>query len=362
MRKFTSLLMLCLFSIFLLASCSNQKVRTGYCVTFHLEGATYQQSEEIRYYYPTNTEGTIIFEPNDLIVSQTDKITKPGYYLEGWYLSPDFEPTEKWDFAKDKLTAEGLDLYANWKLETVYKFAIYPVIDGEPLGDGTMLGEYTVSAGDTFSDYRHYAENVEGYTFVEFKDEDGNIINEDEYAHPGGDVDTTINIYANYIEGEYTIVRSYDDLEDAIADKTNIYLYNDIDCDGEDLDFGDFIDREFIGNGHTISNFSYNDLLSSGLVDGIKYISLFGTVENSNISDVSFIAGAISYGNYTRVTAIHIYPCALHINNSTLANISITYSINVYGNDAKEKTSEHSDYSIDSSDATVTNVSINKIN
>ena len=356
MRKFTSLLMLCLFSIFLLASCSKNETRSGYCVTFHLEGATYQQSEEIRYYYPSNPDGTLIFEPNDLISSPTDKVAKNGYYLEGWYLSTNFKPTEKWDFAKDKLTAEGLDLYANWKLETVYKFAVKSLIDE------TTLGEYTVSAGETFNDYLHYVDNVEGYTFVEYRDEDGNVIEEDEYAHPGGDVDTTIDIYAYFIEGDYTIVRSYDDLEDAINHKTNIYLYNDIDCDGEDLAFGDFINRIFLGNGHTIYDFGYNDLLSSGLVDGIKYISLFNTIENSTISDVSFIEGTITYGNYTKVNEIHIYPCALYINDSTINNIKITYSLSVYGNDAKEKTNEHSDFAIESNCAqNITNVSIDKI-
>ena len=113
MRKITSLLLLGLFSIFLLASCTNNKTRSGYCATFHLEGAVYQQEEVVRYYYPANPEGTLILAPNDIITTETDKINKAGYVLEGWYLSNEFKPEEKWDFETDRMNEDGVNLYAH---------------------------------------------------------------------------------------------------------------------------------------------------------------------------------------------------------------------------------------------------------
>lgn len=354
MRKTISLLVLLLLSFSLLVGCSNNSARDGYCVTFHLNGALYQQTEEIRYYYPAKEGGTLILAPNDIISTETDKIVKEGYYIEGWYLSDEFKPDEKWDFSTDRLTADGLDLYANWKLDAVYKFAVVSNIDNE------ILGEYTVDEGETFSDYLGYA-NVDGYTFLEFVDESGNIINEDEYVHPGGDVDTTINIYANFLEGNYTVVKTVYDLTDAIRNETNIYLYNDIDCDGRTISFGDFNGRVLLGNGHTISNFAYDDNLSTA-VDKVKNISLFTNVSDAVIQDVKFINGEISYSNFRQVEEINILPLAVSINNSTISNIQITYSLEVRGNEAINKTNEYENPYLNISNTTIENIVVNKLN
>lgn len=351
MRKLTTFLLISLFGIFVLASCSNSKERSGYCVTFHLEGATYQQASEIRYYYPENEEGsTLIFEPNDLITTETDKISKDGYYLEGWYLSTNFKENEKWDFSTDKLTAEGLDLYANWKVEAVYKFSIVSTIDG------TVLGEYEVEEGETFSDYRDYTAEVEGYTFVEFKDEDGNIIEEDEFAHPGGDADTTINIYATFIEGDYAIIRDYDDLDSAIRRGYNLYLYNDIDCEGETLSFDNFDGRILEGNGHTISNFDYDIALKQGVFN----ITLFDSISNSTIKDVSFISNHTEIRDNQRTTEINILPFAVDVSNSTITNVTLEYSYELIRVD-ENKVNKYDVAYLNKDDNSVIDVVINEI-
>ncbi len=357
MRKITSLLLLGLFSIFLLASCTNNKTRSGYCATFHLEGAVYQQEEVVRYYYPANPEGTLILAPNDIITTETDKINKAGYVLEGWYLSNEFKPEEKWDFETDRMNEDGVNLYAHWIIEKVYKFAIISDIDD------SVLGEYQVEAGDTFRDYRNYTIDVPGYTFLEFKDEDGNVIEENELAHPGGDEDLTINIYACYIPGEYMIVKNFDDLEDAIRDEMNIYLYNDIDCEAKDLDFGDFNNREFIGNGYTISNFNYDDNLGSITKDQIANISLFDEINNSTIKDVTFISNQIYYSDFSQVSTINILPFAVSLNKANLSNVNVTYSMRVNNKNALDKTVEHDSPYLDNNvDSTIDNVNIIKNN
>lgn len=355
MRKFASLLLLSLFSIFLLTSCKQGMTHDGYlCVTFHLEGALYQQSEEVRYYYPPDEDGkSLIVEPNDLI-QDAYKISKEGYYLEGWYLSDEFKPEEKWDFATDKLTTDGLDLYANWKLEAIYKFVLKSSVDD------SILGEYTVDEGGYFDDYSHFAINnaPKGYTFVDYRDEDGNVI-DDTFVHPGGDTDTSIDIYAYYIEGEYTVVKSFSNLRDAIDNKTNIYLYNDIDCKGSTLDFGDFTNRIFIGNGHTISNFSYEvNLNPNQLENDTTYISLFDDISNSTIKDVMFSDCDIE-GRTTSNIQIYVVPFALKITDSTLENIALTYSLSIRASNGS--VTEIEGYSMeDPINSTITDVNITK--
>ena len=64
----------------------------------------------------------------------------------------------------------------------------------------------------------------------------------------------------NLIEGEYTVVKTARAFKNALSRNQNIYLYNDIDFDEDEINFGDY-SGTILGNGYTVSNFTigYDD-------------------------------------------------------------------------------------------------------
>lgn len=133
-----------------------------------------------------------------------------------------------------------------------------------------------------------------GYTLIGLFDENKNPWNSN-FTHPGGETDTAVKVYAKYLEGDYTVVRTATELKIAANGNNNIYIANDIDMQGESLSFKNFT-KEFLGNNCTISNFvlsysSTKDSLVSDYEDNSKNslsISLFGDTNGAKICDVNF--------------------------------------------------------------------------
>lgn len=305
------------FVLFLsLASCGEDVDEDDVAVAvFHLQGGTCQNNtEKVTYVYKCEPgQETYIADPNEL--KQGD-IYYVGYVLEGWYLSTDYLESEKWDFDNDKIDQNGVNLYAKWVKKLSFTFELYSSIDDK------LLGSYEAVEGEYFDDYLNYSK-ISGYTCIGFTDENGEPVVVGEFVHPGGDVDTAVKIYAQYIEGTYELVSTANELNRAIG--SNIYLLNDIDLKGATLNFGNYNNKKIMGNGYTISNFKYD----TALKDNTTKIALFQEVKNTTIENVHFENVIVEIQYFQKTKEILFAPLATLAENSIFNNVTITGTISV---------------------------------
>ncbi len=319
---------LALLSLIHLTGCKPHSEKpTGIEVVYDLNGGIFQNCTlPIRQYYNYSDEAKhIIMDPETLV---EDVIQKSGYILEGWYTDKEFN--KKWDFENDEITVDGLTLYAKWEKEIKYTYNVCYV--DEKTGKTVIINSYNVEAGQKFEDYRRYAEKRSGYTPLRFCKENG----EDwdfEFTHPGGDKDLAINVFVEYIEGEYMLVSTKEDFILAVDKGENIYLLNDIDLENSEIDFGDYTGQTFAGRGFTVKNFrvikeiNYPQHLLEDHTDNNKnsaYVSLFGNVSNSTIENVTFenVQFEISV-TPARTYRIYLSPLAVSLEDSVISNVTI---------------------------------------
>ena len=237
----------------LLSGCAGSKdpIAGKNVVTFDVNGGilsygTSSTKGSINYaYYP----GTLIKDPVNF---NNYKITRNGYNFTGWYTSPECKPSEKWDFENTYFEIEKLTLYAGWELAIKYTYSVN-YVDGEST---VTLGSYSVSKGDKFNDFKKLANKRDNYTpYGYYSDPECTIPWDATTTHPGGEVDLDIPVYVNYIEGNWIIVDSFDELKSALK-SGNVYLTADIDCGGAELYVTNSFGRIFEGNGHKVTNFT----------------------------------------------------------------------------------------------------------
>ncbi|MDE6294224.1 MAG: hypothetical protein K2L88_06360, partial [Clostridiales bacterium] len=103
-----------------------------------------------------------------------------------------------------------------------------------------------------------------------------------------------IDVWGNSLTGKYVLVRSARDLSiSSVSEQTNYYLLNDIDMAGAKYNdetsstkLPKSYSGKFVGNGHTISNFSIN---MKALDRSYANFGLFRTLERgAEITDVTF--------------------------------------------------------------------------
>ena len=317
-----------------------------------LDGGRYQNSRNpVTYYYDLKSgESTLISDPETI---SGDNITYTGYSLEGWYREKEFK--NKWDFEKDLLEYDpgvpyeydtqqgvitnseqghGVILYAHWVADINYSFVVCYVDEN---GAEQILGSYeNVSVGQEFYDYKGFYKR-DGYTKVRYYGEDGQTIEELHFAHPGGDTDTAIKIYVEYIEGNYTLVRTAS--EWSLSESTNIYLLNDIDFKGAKVSPLLEYRGIFNGAGHKVSNFtiSYLDGRSELLNDpdladdinsngsNILAVSLFGNLDGATIQNVTFENATVNLDtSNSLIRQIIISPLALKVKNSLISDVKFS--------------------------------------
>ena len=313
---------------------------------FYLEGGICQNSKDrVSYVYSfdgTKTD-TLIIDPNVLDTDQEDQIYKTGYHIEGWYRTKTVDEngnvtySDKWDFAKDKMTLDGITLYANWEINRYYSYELY-YYDKD--GKEVFLDSYECNEGEKFYDLFLDKKEVEGYTSLGYLDSEGKPWNK-AFTHPGGDSDVAIKVYLDLIEGEYSLVETYREFRNAISRNENIYLLNDIDFDGKEMCF-DSYSGEIIGNGHKLVNLTvdYNTLKSGlkgelnddGTIDNsIKntlYIALFFELEDVTIKDLTIENLLIDVDTSLKdIDNIVISPLAIIAKNVNLSNVQITAKV-----------------------------------
>lgn len=321
--KIFTLLILCILCI---SSCgSNTKEPSGIKVTYELNGGIFQNvSLPIKQYYQFDEESERLIKSPEVLSKSS--ILKSGYTLEGWYTESDFK--NKWDFENDELPLEGLTLYAKWVKDVKYTYNVCYLDENNEVN---ILGTYEVSEGETFDDWRGFAEDRKNYTPLKFINKDGTDWDMT-YKHPGGETDLAINVFVEYIEGDFELVSTAQQLKNART--KNIYLLNDIDLQGEVFSFSSY-SKIFKGNDCTIKNFKVNVVgnKTSGVDDHLDpslkavYGSLFGNLNNATISDVTFenVEFVIDVG-YDLISKVYISPLCVNMTNSTISNVSINAS------------------------------------
>jgi uncharacterized repeat protein (TIGR02543 family) len=321
--KIFTLLILCILCI---SSCSsNTKEPSGIKVTYELNGGIFQNvSLPIKQYYQFDEESERLIKSPEVLSKSS--ILKSGYTLEGWYTESDFK--NKWDFEKDELPLEGLTLYAKWVKDVKYTYNVCYLDENNEVN---ILGTYEVSEGEVFDDWRGFAEDRKNYTPLKFINKDGTAWDMT-YKHPGGETDLAINVFVEYIEGDFELVSTAQQLKNART--KNIYLLNDIDLQGEVFSFSSY-SKIFKGNNYTIKNFKVNVVgnKTSGVDDHLDsslkavYGSLFGNLNNATISDVTFenVEFVIDVG-YDLISKVYISPLCVNMTNSTISNVSINAS------------------------------------
>lgn len=309
---------------------------------FYLEGGTCKNSKD-RVSYVYKFDGTKldtkIVDPNVLETNANEQIIKSGYHIEGWYRQKIENPDgtvsymDKWDFDKDKMTIDGVTLYAKWEINRLYTYELYYY---NSLGEEVLLDSYEVDEGEKFYDLFLDNKTVEGYTSLGYLDEFGEPWDET-FTHPGGDSDLAVKIYLNLIEGEYTLVSNARGFKNALSRGQNIYLLNNIDLDGAEICY-DSYSGIIKGNGYKVSNFmiDYDDSRNGldGPLDDLTsssdhlYVSLFFELKDSIIQDITFenISVDINTSN-SRIKYIVLAPLAIKASDTELINVKFTGSI-----------------------------------
>ena len=338
-KKIGLIVTVCLLALLALASCSDstRNYDDRAKVIFDLQGGQYQNSERVITYYYAFAPGTknLISDPETL---SGKKVERTGYRLAGWYtgtVEADGSVIlgEKWDFDINKVGDDGVTLYAKW--EKNIRFT-YEVCYRDADGNIRVLGTYEVDADEEFDDSRNYAAKRPGYTPIGvYRDADGTIVDES-YKHPGGTTDVAVQVFPEYIEGEYSIVRTANDL--AKAKNKNIYLMNDIDFGGKT--FGGFGDYKGVieGNGYAIRNFvlTYAKDKSAMVNDpdlgegNLLCISLFDSLKGATVRNISFTDFTVDISTgFNATQQILFAPLAMKLSSSVLENVTVSLSYTV---------------------------------
>lgn len=339
MRKFkVCTLILSLFVICCMCACgSSNDFSDKIKVVFELEGGKFQNSEmPVTYYYNYDENNQIkIYDPETVTKK---KIERPGYDLIGWQTKKEVNGEivyEQWDFENNLVGLDGLTLYAIWKRQLTFTYNLCYIDNGEKIS----LNKYEVNEGDKFSDYLNFANKRYGYTPLGFIDENGNPWNDD-FVHPGGEVDLEIDVFVNYLEGIYELV--YDATDFTLAKNRNIYLMNDIDMGGKSLSF-DGYNKVFMGNDHKISNFVVKtgnklvkELDNEYSTENSLVVSLFGELNGGVIKDVTFdnVTFEITTKN-SKVKKIYVVPLCGKATDATIDKVIINgkYEIGEFRSD-----------------------------
>lgn len=289
------------------------------------------------------------------------KATKNGYFLGGWYTERTEVQDEvgnvsytyqgKWDFNNDllKLDASGdytasqpeLTLYAAWV--PLFNINLFDLSTGDSLGsityDPTLADEISVPAWDenTGTLKMNGFPELDGYTLdAVFYDKEGTqpvttatIVHPGKFdAESGTASDIAMNLYVDYIEGEWYRIYNADQFIKNATLNGNYVLYGDLDFTGKNWPTS-FMHGNFTGsiegNGYSITNVDLiqqnNEKMNAGLFGSVASEA---SISNLGFDNISFtIKGGVrkpgaSLGLFAGVIAKDAFLSGLTITNSTL--------------------------------------------
>ncbi|MBS6463796.1 MAG: InlB B-repeat-containing protein [Firmicutes bacterium] len=306
MRKKVALaaMAILMFAAFSLAACGgnsfhpNQIIQQGWdnIVTLDFNGGSAVSSSYAKLYLKDG--GKI---PYDKLVEKELIPVLSGYVIAGWargekdddgnvtFQTNASGEVDYWDFDNDVVRDESFTLYAVWIRR--YSVVIYSP-DGEvaatyylPNNNDTsaeitennltnVLPELDKEAKHTYLDEFYYSEDMTEDSRVTFP-----------FTYEKGE-ERELSVYASWVEGNFKIVRTADDVNTALRNGRGLYLLNDVDCEGREINILSAYGSEIDGNGYAIYNFRISRSQRGRLSE---YIGLFERItDNAYIHDITF--------------------------------------------------------------------------
>jgi uncharacterized repeat protein (TIGR02543 family) len=327
--KMTKKHLILLFAVLLIATLTlalsgcgseGQSLEGKNIVTFDLNGGTLELKTS-----SVDTSINFAYHPGTYILDPVKipgyKMFRQGYNFTGWYTTKECNAGDKWNFETPFL-AETLTLYAGWEEAIKYTYTVYYVDNGA----GVALGSYEVEEGARFDDWRKYAGTRADHTPVGYySDINFTTAWNESFAHPGGDVDTEIPVYVDYIPGNWKLVDSFSSLRSALEANNNIYLTANIDCKGAELALtsGNY-NGIFEGNGFTVSNFK---VAKTGSVR--PSMAIFKELgANAEIRNVSFANVAFDLKDIKEsVTTVKVAALAINSLGAKITNVAVSGTV-----------------------------------
>lgn len=276
-----------LLSLLVLSSCGEDGGGKPYdcLVTFDYNTAGTGESAPEMQYLGVKKNGRIGLKPG-----QNDDFKEaviPHYFIEGWYTAKTAEDgsvlrdgsgsvilAKEWDFASDTVTTD-ITLYA--KLTRQGTFVFTDIETGEVLK--TQRGK----PGEIESD--PLPPTKKGYTLLGYyldREKTQPFAFDKTTAYPDGD----LTVYADFIEGEYTLAGDAATLLKCIRGGKNAYLTCDIDASGITWASVSY-NGKIVGNGHKVTGLKIAGVCSKR--DGETYGLLFKNLgAKAKISDITF--------------------------------------------------------------------------
>ena len=245
------------------------------------------------YYVETDADGNIVYEVNDV-----DGVT---YMKLG----------DKVDFSKTIEDGEHWYLCAAWTPRVKVKMQLVcdTLTDGETIKGKIDGKDVELKNGDIVHEFsfstKGKVESVSDSWTPSFEAENGTYVAY--YADQActqavewpimNTENTDVFIYAKYLEGAWTVLRTADDVTgklfgfDATQSDTKFYLYDDIDATGKTVAPLDGFAATLEGNGYTISGLTVECTLKKTVQTAV-----LGNLETTaKIKDISFNGLTVSY-------------------------------------------------------------------
>ena len=389
--KILSICLIFTFVLYLAGCKSNSTDYSNYAtVIYHLEGGTYQGSQQdVKVYYKVK-EGETLSVGKTLDNIDKNEITPNGTNLElkGWYLK-DSDGNKKEDFTSSNKIGyqETIDVYAKWGSIVKYTWSFKAKINGEeielatyPYGEANVALNFTSDTLTSIKDSLLENNCTYNYSFT-YNNQEYTEDTLSELVMPEANEDHTETIYVDYISGRYKMVSSEKELTNALSSNfiyqttddnkviyyDGIYLRNDIDSENSialyNLVNGDNTHTiKLVGNNHTIK-YSFGTNTSADIsLDNVKSKlgGIFGNISYLDIENVNFDVTCKA-----RVSNSVMVGFAYSANNCTIKNVSVKFTYTA-SNTAKKTMVEPDDLTtyegiydtIDSKNNTIDNFKI----
>ncbi len=349
------ILLTALLSLFILAGCSftetkediMEKYNLTAQVTYYSNGGEFEnRSSKKTIYYQAGTPALDIghVKPS----SGSADISRPKYTFEGWYFVVEIDEKtgecvlgEKVDFTQLLNEGDNWVVAAMWLPEVVVNVYLVAENNGtvpvdtsksaiavSELKDGDLIGAFEYETSGYVEeispeDYFSFAVKDSAYTFINYY-VDKECTTPVEF--PIARAKENLNIYARYIEGDWTLIKTGAKLATLIFNDKKVeadekfWIANDIDCKNYTVSALTSFDGQIKSDGHVIKNLKVK---SSELAANSKS-AIFGNIlENAVIENVTF--ENLEYECIVKSAPLEIYFVFISLHeNATVNNVSIS--------------------------------------
>ncbi len=324
-------------------------------VTYYSNGGMFEETAsktEKKMYYQTGAQALNIGKNNP--TDGTVSISRNNYIFTGWYHAvldeegnPVFEDEENGIYKLGEPADFSVSLQegAHWMLiacwEAKVKLHVQLVCEeGKEISVEVGEGEEALSYknGDIITSYSYgtwgevdldsvepFAAKDGAFTFIEYyHDEACTQLVEDSLLQQ----DTDVTVYAKYVEGEWTVVKTVADILgifNNLGEGNRYWLIKDVDLKGKKITPMASIGCEIQGNGYKIKNLSVAD----DQIKGNPTLGLFGNIEKSAIlENILFEGLTIEYAIQSGLPKIY-FACASIEEGAKIENVVLNGTMTI---------------------------------